>query len=54
MSRIQSIELKYFNKKKNPSEDGSIPLRREEKIIMGGREMEGPKWERGGGGEKVK
>jgi hypothetical protein len=36
-----------LNKGEGPSEDTSIPLRRESKIIMGGRGMEGPGWERG-------
>jgi hypothetical protein len=39
-----------FNKQGGPSIDASTPLRRENKIIMGGREMEGPWWD--GGGEK--
>jgi hypothetical protein len=32
-----------FNKKKGPSKDASIPLRREKEIIMGGRGKEGPR-----------
>jgi hypothetical protein len=36
-----------FSKKKGPSEDASIPLRRGNKIIMGGREEE-PGWVNGG------
>jgi hypothetical protein len=36
------------NKKGGPSVDASIPLRRGNKIIMGGRGREGPGWERGG------
>jgi hypothetical protein len=39
---IQSTDHKELNKKKSPSEDASIPLRRGKKIIMGGREREGP------------
>ena len=49
MPRIQCTELKKFNKKKGPSEDASISLGKDNKIITGGREMEGPRWERRGG-----
>jgi hypothetical protein len=38
-------------KKKGPSEDASIPLRRGDKITTRGRGREGPGWERGGGRE---
>ena len=37
------------NKKGGPSVDASIPLRRGNKIIMGGRGREGPGWQREGG-----
>jgi hypothetical protein len=33
---MQSTELKKVNKPKGPSEDVSIPLGREKKVIMGG------------------
>ena len=52
MHRIQSTGLKKFNKKKGPSENASIPLRREKKIITGGRERGGSVWESGQGGER--
>jgi hypothetical protein len=35
--RIQSAELKKFNKPKGPSEDSSIPLGRKKKAIILGR-----------------
>jgi hypothetical protein len=38
--------------KKDPSENASIPLGREKKIIMGGRGREGSGWEKGREGEK--
>jgi hypothetical protein len=41
-----------FNKKEGPSEDASIPLRRGNKIITGGRGRKECRWERGGGREK--
>ena len=34
-ARIESTELKKFNKPKGPSKDVSIPLWRENKAIMG-------------------
>ena len=37
MPRIQSTELRKVNKQKGPSEDVSIPLGKEKKIITGGR-----------------
>ena len=49
--RTQSTELKKVNKQKGPNEDDLIPLRREKKEITGGRQREGPGWERGQGGE---
>ena len=48
---LQSTDPKKLNKKEGPSEDASIPLRRGNKIIMGGRGREGPGWERGQGGK---
>ena len=41
-----------LNKKEGPSVDASIPLRRGNKIITGGRGREGPGWEREGGRKK--
>ena len=41
--KIQSIELKKFNKLKGPNEDASVPLGREKKAITRGRE--GGAWE---------
>jgi hypothetical protein len=37
-----------LNKKEGQNVDASIPLRRRNKIIMGGRGIEGPRWEKGG------
>lgn len=49
---IYHTDPKKLNKKKGPKEDASISLRKGNKIITGGREKEGPGWERGGrGGE---
>ena len=42
-----------LNKKEGQIVDASIPLRRGNKIIMGGRGREGPGWERRGGGKKL-
>ena len=62
--RRQPTERKKFNKQEGPTEDASIPLRRGNKIVTGGRGKEGPEWERdregkrrtgpgmGGGGQK--
>ena len=50
--KIQSTELKKVNKPKGSSEDASIPLGREKKVIVGGRGKEGPGWERGQGEEE--
>jgi len=36
MPNIQSTDLKKVNKLKGPSEDASIPFRREKKTITGG------------------
>ena len=41
--RIQSTELKMFNRQKGSSEDVSIPLGREKKAIRG-KGMEGGSW----------
>jgi hypothetical protein len=38
---IQLIDCVKLNKKEGPSEDASIPLRREKKRIMGGKGKEG-------------
>jgi hypothetical protein len=52
--KIQSTELKKFNKLKCPSEDASVPLGREKKAITGWEEgMDlGGKMDRGKGGRK--
>jgi hypothetical protein len=54
--RIQSTELKKANKLKGPSEESSVPLRREKKAIMGRggghRWREGSGWGRGYGGKR--
>jgi hypothetical protein len=50
MFRIAMIQLTdhmKLNKKEGPSVDTSIPLRKDHKIIMGGRWKEAPWWERG-------
>jgi hypothetical protein len=36
-----------LNKKEGRSLDDSVPLRRGNNIIMGGKGREGPEWERG-------
>jgi hypothetical protein len=38
-----------LNRKEGPSVDASIPFRRRNKIITGGKGSEGLWWERGGG-----
>ena len=43
---IQFTDNMKLNKKEGPSVDASIPLRRGNKIIMGVRRKEGPRWER--------
>lgn len=43
---IQLTESMKFNKKEGPREDASIPLRKENKIIMRGRGRERSGWER--------
>jgi hypothetical protein len=48
MPRIQFTDLKKVNKPKDPSENASIPLGREEKGE--GREREGTEWDSGGVG----
>jgi hypothetical protein len=45
---IQTTNHKKFIKKEDLSEDGSIPLRRGNKIIIRGRGKWVPVWERGG------
>ena len=45
--RIQPTYCKKFNNKEGPSEDASIPLRRGNKIITGGRGRVGPGSEMG-------
>jgi hypothetical protein len=42
IAKIKPTEFKKFNKQKCPNENASIPLGRENKIIMGSRGMEGP------------
>ena len=49
---IQLIDHMKFNKKGVPNDNASIPLRREKKIITGGRGKEGPGSEREGEGKK--
>ena len=44
---IQLTDLMKINKKEDPSENTSFLLRRENKMIMGGRGLEGSGWERG-------
>jgi hypothetical protein len=50
--KIESTELKKFNKLKGPSEDASVPLGREKKAITNGDRSEGPGresgWQRSG------
>ena len=41
-----------LNKEEGHTMDASNPLRRRNKIIIGGRGREGPGWERGRGGKK--
>ena len=48
---IQPTDLK-FNNKESPSEDASVSLRRENKILMRGRARKGPESERGKRGER--
>ena len=48
--KIQSTELKKFNKLKGPSEDTSVPLGREKKQSQVGRE--GGIWEGNSSGER--
>jgi hypothetical protein len=57
--RIQPTELKKVYKPKGPSEDASIPIGMEKKVIMegsrgwgGGRRRRGPGWESRQRGEK--
>ena len=45
-------DTKKLNKKEGPSEDAQMPLRKRNRIVMGGRGSEGPGWERGEGLEK--
>ena len=40
--RINHIDYKKFSKKEGPSNDASIPFRKGNKIITGGRVKEGP------------
>ena len=43
---IQLSDHMKLNRKEGPSVDASIPLRRGNKIIMGGRGREGPVWDK--------
>ena len=45
---IQLTDQMKLKKKEGPNVDTSIPLRKRNKIIKGGRGREGPRWERGG------
>jgi hypothetical protein len=49
---IYSTDPKKLSKKEGPSMDASITLRRENRIIMGGRCREEPRWEREVGGKR--
>jgi len=42
---VHPHRTKKLNKMEGQSEDVSIPLRKGNKIIMGGRERDGPGWE---------
>jgi len=44
---IKPTDLKKFIRKEGPSEDTSIPLRRGNKIIIGGRGKKERSWRRG-------
>jgi hypothetical protein len=44
----QPTDHRKFNKKEDPSENASFPLRRGNKIIIGGTGREELGWERGG------
>jgi hypothetical protein len=46
---IQLTDYIKFNMNKDPGEDASITLRKEKKIITGGRGRKGPGWKRGEG-----
>ena len=48
ISMIQLTDHMKLNKKEGQSIDASKPLKRGNKIIMGGRWRERPRWERGG------
>ena len=48
---IQPTDPKKVIIKEGYSEDASVPLRRGNKIDMGGRGDQGPGWERGGTGK---
>ena len=49
---IQLTDHMKLNKKEGQSVNASMPLRRGNKIITGGRGREGPGWVRKGGGKK--
>ena len=49
---IQLTKHMKFNKKEGQSTEASNPLRRGNKIIIGGRGREGSRWERGEEGKK--
>jgi hypothetical protein len=51
--RIKLLELRKFSKQKGSIEDDSIPLRRGQKLITGGRGREGSGWE-GEGGNRIR
>ena len=51
---IHPMNPKKLNKKEGLSEHASIPLRRENKIIMGGRGSEELGWKTGGRGERMR
>ena len=42
--KIQSTELTKVNKLKGPSEDSSVPFRREKKVTISGEEKKDLEW----------
>jgi hypothetical protein len=46
MPMIQHTSHMKLKKNEGPSVDSSVPLRRKNKIIIGGRGKEGPGWQR--------
>jgi hypothetical protein len=52
ISMTHPTDHKKFDKKEGPSEDSSTTLGRRNRIILGGKGRERPRWERRGGGEE--